>query len=124
MLYNGSNGTVYDEAGPDRRVSVELWFARRARRQLSAGSDQNGSPDAIALVNIVGVVWWTTSPMRESFVATAGPGVGHVPTEHRPPEESNSTPIGSSLQKEFRRYLGWDGASSFDACNADTHRSR
>jgi DNA/RNA endonuclease G (NUC1) len=117
VLYNGSNGTVYNEqiligALPASCGSRGVFVVNYPQDGV-----QNGAPDAVALVDNFGTVLDFVS--YEGVVTpTAGPALGRVPT-NIVAEESNSTPIGSSLQRNSAGVWA-AGASSFGACNADT----
>jgi DNA/RNA endonuclease G (NUC1) len=117
VLYNGSNGAVYNE-----QILVGTLPASCGSRGVFVvnypqDGIQNGSPDAIALVDMFGTVVDFVS-YEGVVVPTAGPAVGRVPTNIGV-EESNSTPIGNSLQRNSAGVWA-SGASSFGACNADT----
>ena len=93
VLYNGSNGEVYNTtplSGTFSNSSDGFGFI-----SVSFTSIQNG-PDAIALVNNVGEVIQFLS-YESSFTAVGGPADGMVSEDIGISEASNS-PIGNSLQ--------------------------
>lgn len=107
LLYNGSNGTLYnttllsgvlaDQAGGYGFVVVNY----------PSNGLQNGGPDGIALVDPTNNIVQFLSYEASAFAATDGPIAGQVSTDIGVAEAS-TTPIGSSLQ------LTGDGTTSAD----------
>lgn len=123
VLYNGSNGTVYDTIPlsgtiPDQCSGFGTVVA------LPGGSNpqiQNGSPDGLALVSPQGVVQFLT--YEGSFTATNGPAQGMVGTDIGV-SEPGSTPVGHSLALAGSGGSGYESftwqppaPASFGACN-------
>lgn len=94
VLYNGSNGTVYDTINLSGVIPNEsnnfgaLWFA-------NAGI-QNGAPDGLALVNSDNAVIQFLS-YEGTLTANGGPANGTMSTDIGV-RETSSTPVGQSLQ--------------------------
>jgi len=115
-LYNGSNGTVYNEQILTGALPTSCGPRGVLVVNYPQDGIQNGSPDAIALVDAFGTVLDFVS--YEGVVApTAGPAVGHVPADIAA-QESNSTPLGTSLQRNSAGVWA-SGVSSFGACNPE-----
>lgn len=93
VLYNGSNGAVYDTEAltgliPDSQAGFGVV-------DFSIVPIQNGNPDGIALVHGGGVVQFLS--YGGTFVAVGGPADGMTSTDIGV-AESSSTPVGYSLQ--------------------------
>src|SRR6186713_3017647 len=116
VLYNGSNGAVYNEEILIGTLPASCGSSGVFVVNYPTDGIQNGSPDAIALVDMFGTVLDFVS--YEGVVTpTAGPAVGQVPTDILA-QESSSTPIGTSLQRNSAGV--WvSAASSFGACNPE-----
>jgi predicted extracellular nuclease len=119
VLYNGSNGTVYDTVALSGVLpSQQDGFGTLA---FAISGIQNGSPDGLALVDPDGIVLQFLSYEGE-LTATDGPAVGLVSTDIVV-SESSSTTIGFSLQLggQGTRYddFAWEDAASatFDEVN-------
>lgn len=96
VLYNGSNGTVYDTIALSGSIpnlcggfGVVTAFPGGANPQI-----QNGAPDGLALVDGSTVVQFLS--YEGTFTATNGPAQGLLSTDMGVSEGSN-TPIGHSL---------------------------
>lgn len=98
VLYNGSNGTVYDTITLPGVVPAEGAFT------VPATGLQNGSPDGLALVDPTDVVIEFLS-YEGTFTAVGGPADGMTSTDIGV-EEPSSTPIGQSLQKVGDTWVG------------------
>ena len=94
VLYNGSNGTSYGEFNlGDYRLTESNGYGFIS---IYPSSIQNGSPDAIALVNGAGTVVQLLS-YEGTMTATNGPAEGVTSTDIGVAEAS-STDAGTSLQ--------------------------
>ncbi|MEM7643339.1 MAG: ExeM/NucH family extracellular endonuclease, partial [Pseudomonadota bacterium] len=91
VLYNGDDGTVYDETRLTGRLNDD------GVADFDISGFQNGSPDGIALVGPRGEVREFIS-YEGTFTATDGPAAGMVSTDIGV-SEPNDTPIGQSLQR-------------------------
>ena len=98
VLYNGSNGTVYNTIDlsilgliPDLQNGFGTLFY-----DLPSNSIQNGSPDGISLVNNLGFIVQFLS-YEGSFTASNGPATVLTSTDIGVSEQF-TTPIGNSLQ--------------------------
>jgi hypothetical protein len=78
MLYNGSDGTVYNELPLTGTLPTSCGSRGVRAFDYPENGIQNGSPDAIALVDTLGRLVDYVS-YEGVVVATAGPGFGHVP---------------------------------------------
>jgi len=95
-LYNGSNGTTYDNESLDNftlgttvgSFSIYTWYP---------SSIQNGAPDGLALVYQGTVIAGQFLSYEGSLTATDGPANGQT-SEDVGVSETSSTPIGESLQ--------------------------
>ncbi|MEM7363896.1 MAG: ExeM/NucH family extracellular endonuclease [Pseudomonadota bacterium] len=106
VLYNGSNGTVYNTLNLSGSVNDQCEGLGTSLVTLPSNGLQNGSPDGIALVDDSGVVVQFIS-YEGSFAAIGGPADGQL-SEDIGVSEASSTPIGFSLQ------LTGDGLDSDD----------
>ncbi|QBR91447.1 ExeM/NucH family extracellular endonuclease [Nocardioides euryhalodurans] len=89
VLYNGSNGATYDTDALSGTGQVQaLTYA--------ANGIQNGSPDAVALVDAAGSVVQLLS-YEGTLTATNGPAAGQTSTDIGL-SEAGSEPLGQSLQ--------------------------
>lgn len=121
VLYNGSNGSVYDTIALAGTLDDEA-ASGFGTTQLTfpANGIQNGGPDGIALVQGTTVVSFLS--YEGTFTAVGGPADGLVSTDIGV-SESSSTEAGFSLQRVGEGTLGtdftWSGpsVSSFDAIN-------
>ncbi len=96
VLYNGSNGSVYDtDALPVVTATDGPGVA-----VVGYGADgvQNGAPDGVALVR--GSVVLEFLSYEGPLTATSGPAAGTTSTDIGV-AETNSTPVGSSLSRTF-----------------------
>jgi len=120
VLYNGSNGSVYNTiplSGPI--PDIDSGFGMVVI-DLPTNGLQNGGPDGIALVNNSTVEQFLS--YEGSFVAVGGPANGMISTDIGV-SESSSTPAGNSLQLTGAGLMGsdftWAAAqpNTFDATN-------
>ena len=96
VLYNGSGGTTYGTMALDGTIP-DLGPGFGVLAFFQDGS-QNGAPDGLALVDPNGDVAQFLS-YEGSFVAVGGPADGLLSVDIGV-SESNSTPVGHSLQLE------------------------
>ncbi len=96
VLYNGSNGTVYDTIILSGIIDDESNGQGALSFLPPAGSIQNGAPDGLALVDAGGGVIEFLS-YEGSFTAVGGAADGLVSVDIGV-EEGSSTPEGQSLQ--------------------------
>ena len=90
VLYNGSNGTVYNTFNLSGILAGDGILA------LDTVGLQNGAPDGIALVGPDGTVIEFLS-YEGTLTATDGPAIGQTSVDVLA-SESSSTPVGDSLQ--------------------------
>ena len=122
VLYNGSNGTVYNT----RNLSGSIPDAGNGFGFVSevypTNGIQNGAPDGFALVNNGTVIQFLS--YEGSFIAVGGPADGMSSVDIGV-EETSSTPIGFSLQlsgtgKEYTDFTWVAPANStFGTANND-----
>ncbi|WFE22389.1 ExeM/NucH family extracellular endonuclease [Solwaraspora sp. WMMD937] len=93
VLYNGSNGTVYDT----RTLAGTVTAAGVVVAEYPANGIQNGSPDGVALVDPAGSVVEFLS-YEGTLTAAGGPADGTTSVDIGVAEASD-TPVGHSLQK-------------------------
>lgn len=102
VLYNGSNGTVYDT------ISLSGTFPATGRGaiafSLPTNGLQNGSPDGLALVDAMGAVVEFIS-YEGSFTPSSGPAAGQTSTDIGVSEPA-STAVGQSLQRPADTWFG------------------
>ncbi len=96
VLYNGSNGSVYNTINLTGTIDDEGSGFGAVSFALPSNGLQNGSPDGFALVDPDGNVLQFLS-YEGTFTANEGPAAGLESTDVGVSEPS-STPIGSSLQ--------------------------
>ena len=95
VLYNGSNGSVYNTIALSGPIpDIDNGFGMVVIN-LPTNGLQNGSPDGIALVNNGTVEQFLS--YEGSFTANGGPANGLISTDIGV-SEASSTPAGSSLQ--------------------------
>ncbi|MDJ0674951.1 MAG: hypothetical protein QNJ36_06160 [Calothrix sp. MO_167.B42] len=96
VLYNGSNGSVYNTQTLSGTISDSGDGFGTVVVDYPSNGIQNGAPDGIALVdNNNNVVQFLS--YEGSFTAVDGPAAGSTSTDIGV-SESSSTPVGSSLQ--------------------------
>jgi len=96
VLYNGSNGTVYDTTAFAGTITDQGGGFGVVVANYPSNGLQNGSPDGVALVNSVGNVIQFLS-YEGTFVAMGGPADGMTSVDIGV-AESSGTAIGESLQ--------------------------
>jgi DNA/RNA endonuclease G (NUC1) len=117
VLYNGSNNAPYNEVILTGPLSASCGTRGLMVVNFPTDGLQNGSPDGIALVDNFGAIQDFVS-YEGVMTAASGSAAGSVSVDILA-SETNSTPIGSSLQRNSSNV--WSpGAASFGACNADT----
>lgn len=95
VLYNGTGGAVYDTDALSGSIPDQQNGFGTVVLNYPANGIQNGSPDAIALVNGTTVVQFLS--YEGSFVAVGGPANGMTSTDIGV-SENGSEPLGQSLQ--------------------------
>lgn len=95
-LYNGSNGTMYDQDNFTGTLSDQDNGFGTTSISYPANGIQNGSPDGIALINNSGAVVQFLS-YEGSLTAVDGPAAGMTSTDIGV-SESGGTAIGQSMQ--------------------------
>jgi predicted extracellular nuclease len=93
VLYNGSNGAVYNTRALSGVIPTEGAFTE----EYPSNGIQNGSPDGFALVDDLGSVVEFLS-YEGAFAAVGGPADGLTSTDIGV-AESSGTPVGDSLQR-------------------------
>lgn len=120
VLYNGSNGSVYNT------VSLSGVFTNESGGygfiSFAIAGIQNGSPDGIALVNPLDTVVQFIS-YEGTLVAVDGPAAG-LESSDIGIAETSSTLVGNSLQLTgtgyyFEDFIWVESANTFDALNVD-----
>ncbi|MEM6963351.1 MAG: HYR domain-containing protein [Bacteroidota bacterium] len=107
VLYNGSNGTVYNTIDLSGTIDDEGAGYGAVDTQLPSNGLQNGAPDGIALL-VNGTVTQFLS-YEGIFTATNGPASGLVSTDIGVSEPGNN-PVGESLQNlASGTILSWTG---------------
>ncbi|HYD80878.1 MAG TPA: ExeM/NucH family extracellular endonuclease [Paucimonas sp.] len=114
VLYNGNDGKVYNTKALSGTIDDEGNGWGEVAFAYPADGIQNGSPDAVALIDGSGKVVQFLS-YEGSFTAVNGPAVGMVSTDIMA-AESSSTAIGMSLQLIGNSWQA--GTSSFGMLNA------
>jgi hypothetical protein len=117
VLYNGSNGAVYDTDALSGTIPATCDTRGVVVMNYPVNGIQNGSPDGVALVNAGSAVVEFLS-YEGTFTAVGGPADGAVSTNIEA-GENGSEPVGQSLQRNGAG--AWNGpvANSFGACNDD-----
>jgi len=96
VLYNGSNGTVYNTVNLSGSIPNQQNGYGTMVEILPSNGLQNGAPDGIALVDASSNVVQFLS-YEGSFSVTEGPAAGMTSTDIGV-SETSSTPVGQSLQ--------------------------
>ena len=96
VLYNGSNGTIYNTINLSGTIPNEGGGFGAVSFSLPTNGLQNGSPDGIALVQ--GAIVWEFLSYEGTFMATAGPA-NTLTSTNVGVTETSTTPIGQSLQR-------------------------
>jgi len=95
VLYNGSNGLVYNTTALVGTIPNQAGFYGTVVVNYPTNGIQNGAPDGIALVNGATVVQFLS--YEGTLVANNGPAIGMTSTDIGV-SESSSTVAGTSLQ--------------------------
>jgi len=114
VLYNGSNGAPYNTLALSGTVASQCEGRGTLAFSYPVDGIQNGSPDALALVNGEAVVEFLS--YEGTLTAVGGPADGLTSTDIGV-AESGSTPIGQSLQRAADGTWTGPAAASFGACN-------
>ena len=96
VLYNGSNGTVYNTIALSGTIADQQNGFGTVVEILPTNGLQNGAPDGIALVDNSNIVIQFLS-YEGALTATDGPASGQTSTDIGV-SESSSTQVGASLQ--------------------------
>ena len=107
VLYNGSNGTVYNTTTLGGVIDNESNNFGAVSFGYATNGIQNGSPDGIALVRISDNSVIEFLSYEGTFTADGGPADGMLSVSVGV-SESGSTPIGESLQRTGSGSLGSD----------------
>ena len=116
VLYNGSNGTVYNTMALTGVIDDEGNCMGALSFSYPTNGIQNGSPDGIALVDPMGNVLEFIS-YEGSFTANGGPADGMMSVDIGV-QETSGTPVGESLQKTGTGNMS--GAFSWNAPSAES----
>ena len=120
VLYNGSNGTVYDTDALTGTIPDDGSGFGFVTIAYPANGIQNGAPDGIVLSDGVNVIQFLS--YEGAFTAVGGIADGMMSTDIGV-SETSSTPIGNSLQLSgtgtFYEDFAWesDAASTFGTVN-------
>ena len=114
VLYDGNGGAAYNTAPLSGTISNSCDGRGVLVVNYPVNGIQNGSPDAMALVNAAGEVVEFLS-YEGVFTAADGPAAGKLSTDIGA-SEATSSPVGSSLQRDASG--AWALATStFGTCN-------
>ena len=115
VLYNGSNGAPYDTRALTGTISGMCGGRGVVVLTWPSNGIQNGSPDAVALVDAAGNVIELLS-YEGVLTAVGGPADGMTSTDIGVSQPTTS-PVGHSLQRDAAGV--WQAApATFGACNA------
>jgi DNA/RNA endonuclease G (NUC1) len=117
VLYNGSNGAVYDTDALTGLIPATCESRGVVVLTYPSNGIQNGgdSPDGIALLNSGALVEFLS--YEGAFAATNGPANGATSTDMGV-SQSGSEPLGSSLQRNGSdAWTATSGTNTFGACN-------
>jgi DNA/RNA endonuclease G (NUC1) len=117
VLYNGNGGASYDTQTLSGTVPATCSTRGVIVLNYPVNGIQNGSPDAVALVNAGGQVVEFLS-YEGTFAATNGPALG-VTSVDIGVSEAGTEPLGQSLQRSSADVWSGPRASTFGACNDD-----
>lgn len=115
VLYNGSNGAVYDTDALPLTIPSTCDSRGVVVVNYPANGIQNGDPDGIALVSPGGVLVEFLS-YGGTFAGVGGPAAG-VTSTNVGVSESSSTPVGQSLKRNSDGTWKAPEANSFGVCN-------
>ncbi len=121
VLYNGSNGAMYDTDSLPTPIPNTCGGFGVVTINYPSNGIQNGAPDGLALVDNIGTVQQFLS-YEGTLVATDGPASGLTSTDIGVAETS-STAVGDSLQLQgtgqYYEDFTWAGpmTATFDSCN-------
>jgi DNA/RNA endonuclease G (NUC1) len=120
VLYNGSNGLAYDTKTLSGPLPASCGARGVAVINYPANGIQNGSPDAMALVDAGGAVVEFLS-YEGTMAAADGPAMGLTASDIGVLENGNG-PVGESLARKPDGTWNASAPNSFGACNdqADT----
>jgi DNA/RNA endonuclease G (NUC1) len=115
VLYNGSNGLVYNTRTLSGTVPATCGARGVSVATYPTNGIQNGEPDGVALVDQSGEVVEFLS-YESTFTAVDGPAAGLTSTDIRV-RESGATPAGFSLQRTGAGIWQVHAPATFGACN-------
>ena len=115
ILYNGNGGAGYDSTTLSGTVPATCDTRGVIVVNYASNGIQNGSPDALALVNAGGQVVEFLS-YEGTFAATNGPALGTTSVDIGV-SENGTEPLGQSLQRSGADVWSGPTASTFGACN-------
>jgi DNA/RNA endonuclease G (NUC1) len=117
VLYNGSNGLVYDTDALSGTLPATCGPRGVAVVTYPSNGIQNGAPDGIALVDNTGVVIEFLS-YEGTMTAADGPAADQTSSDIVA-SQGGSDPVGSSLQRDGADAWTLKSAHTFGACNDD-----
>jgi hypothetical protein len=115
VLYNGSNGSVYNTTDLGSAVVLPGDGVSYAVVNFPTNGIQNGAPDGIAVVDPAGLVVEFLS-YEGTFTAASGPAAGLSSTDIGA-SESSGTPLGNSLSLLGGAWVA--GPNTFGATNGE-----
>ena len=113
VLYNGSNGSVYDTDALSGSIPNACDGMGTVLLTYPSNGIQNGSPDGIALVSPTGVVEFLS--YEGAFTAVGGPANGTTSTDIGV-QQSGGEAVGLSLQRTALNAWRAPAASTFGGC--------
>ena len=115
VLYDGNGGTPYNTQTLAGAIPATCGTRGVVVVNYPSNGIQNGSPDAMALVDAAGHVVEFLS-YEGTLTGVGGPADGMVSTDIIAQEPSNA-PVGQSLQRDAFNHWSGPSTSSFGACN-------
>ncbi|HLA72999.1 MAG TPA: DNA/RNA non-specific endonuclease [Steroidobacteraceae bacterium] len=117
LLYNGSNGALYDTKTLSGPIPASCGSRGVVVINYPANGIQNGSPDAMALVNAGGAVIEYLS--YEGTMAAVGGAADGLTSVDIGVQEPGTGPVGESLARKADGSWNSSAAATFGACNDD-----
>ena len=117
LLYNGSNGALYDTKTLSGPIPASCSSRGVVVINYPANGIQNGSPDAMALVNAGGAVIEYLS--YEGTMAAVGGAADGLTSMDIGVQEPGTGPVGESLARQADGSWNSSAAATFGACNDD-----
>jgi DNA/RNA endonuclease G (NUC1) len=115
VLYNGSNGEVYDTDALSGTIPATCGPRGVIVVEYPANGIQNGAPDGIALVDNTGLVVEFLS-YEGPMTAANGPALDQLSADIFA-IEAGSDPVGSSIQRNGINAWATTSTNTFGACN-------